>query len=273
VHGDHPRAAEMMAESVTTCRDLGETWGMALSTNCLGDVVRSQADYPRAATLLEQSLALFRTAGDKWGMAMSLHNLGYVRQHLRDNRRAAEHFQESLALGRELNFREIVIMCLAGLAGASAGDLQPERAARLLGAADALLKATGAQLEPADRPDFERNVGMVRARLGEAAFAAAWAEGQGMTLEQAIEYARALVATPAKVRATKKTEVLTRREQEVAALIARGLTNREIAKLLVITERTAETHVQHILNKLGVNSRAQVAAWAVEYGLYTPSQN
>jgi non-specific serine/threonine protein kinase len=60
---------------------------------------------------------------------------------------------------------------------------------------------------------------------------------------------------------------LTAREQEVAALVARGLTNYEIAERLVITRRTAEAHVTHILSKLGLRSRAQIALWAAQHGL------
>ena len=62
---------------------------------------------------------------------------------------------------------------------------------------------------------------------------------------------------------------LSARELEVVALLARGLTNRQIAEMLVISERTATTHVSHILNKLGFSSRSQIAAWAVERGLKT----
>jgi DNA-binding NarL/FixJ family response regulator len=69
-----------------------------------------------------------------------------------------------------------------------------------------------------------------------------------------------------------ETGLLTSREREVAALVAHGLTNRQIAAKLVVTERAAETHVQNILNKLGFTSRAQVAAWAVERGLQAPTQ-
>jgi DNA-binding NarL/FixJ family response regulator len=62
--------------------------------------------------------------------------------------------------------------------------------------------------------------------------------------------------------------VLSRLVLEVAALVARGLTNRRIAEGLVITEGTAGNHVKHILNKLGLDSRVQIAAWAVEHGLH-----
>lgn len=99
-----------------------------------------------------------------------------------------------------------------------------------------------------------------------------------MTLEQAAEYALAPAGgTPGQSSAqpgsTTDLFPLTPREREVAALVARGLSNREIAEALVITERTAESHVQHILEKLGVNSRGRIAAWAVERGLHKPSQN
>ena len=85
-----------------------------------------------------------------------------------------------------------------------------------------------------------------------------------MVLEAAIDYALSPETAPPKARAAGS---LTAREEEVAALVAAGLSNREMAARLVVTERTAETHVQNILNKLGFSSRAQVAAWAVEQGL------
>jgi DNA-binding NarL/FixJ family response regulator len=87
-----------------------------------------------------------------------------------------------------------------------------------------------------------------------------------MTLEEAAEYALATAgleeAGEQRPRADRHS--LTIREREVVRLVARGLTNREIAATLVVSARTADAHVQNILNKLGFNTRAQVAAWAVE---------
>ena len=130
-----------------------------------------------------------------------------------------------------------------------------------------------------DQSDHDRRVESARAGLGEAGFAAAWSEGRAMTLEQATDDAlAALDAAPSKVQETERpegdtgTDLLTTREREVAALVAHGLTNRQIAARLVITERTAETHVQNILNKLGFTSRAQVAARAVQRGLRLPTK-
>ena len=101
-----------------------------------------------------------------------------------------------------------------------------------------------------------------------------------MTLEQAFEYALTPglsaafrpVGTP-KQTSSEQLSGLTPREREVAVLIAQGLTNREIGAALVIAEKTADAHVQHILNKLGFHSRAQIAAWAVERGLARASPN
>jgi non-specific serine/threonine protein kinase len=117
----------------------------------------------------------------------------------------------------------------------------------------------------------------VRAQLDEATFAKAWAEGQAMTRERAIDYASALTVLPRPVtpvaqlpspRKATKQEFggLTPRERQVAALVAQGKSNRDIADELVLSERTVENHIGNILSKLGFGSRAQIAAWVVEKG-------
>jgi len=93
-----------------------------------------------------------------------------------------------------------------------------------------------------------------------------------MTLDQAIEYGFAWSESVESAQPRRRTsrpegEILTSREREVAALVAGGQTNRQIATTLVISERTADAHVQNILNKLGFNARAQIATWATARGL------
>jgi non-specific serine/threonine protein kinase len=114
----------------------------------------------------------------------------------------------------------------------------------------------------------------VRARLGPVAFGAAWRAGGELSVEQVVEEALAGVAGPVGVPAAgvgprrlpagTARPRLTPREGEVATLVARGLSNRQIAAALTITERTAENHVEHILTKLGFRSRAQIAVWVVQ---------
>lgn len=166
-------------------------------------------------------------------------------------------------------------MAIAGLAAAST-DAAPDRIARVLGAVDALLEAAGVHLEPAEQAEFEYTTASVRARLPDRPFTAARDAGRMMTAEDAAREALAISSVP-----TRRGEGaerpgapgfrLTAREREVATLIAEGLSNRQIASRLVIAERTAEGHVQSILNKLAFSSRAQIAAWAVEQGLRVPS--
>jgi non-specific serine/threonine protein kinase len=152
---------------------------------------------------------------------------------------------------------------LDGLAWLACDRSQPTRAARLFGAADELRVRTGAAPHPPWRAEHERYVSAARAQLGDQAFSAAWADGRAQPLDEMISFALEDDA-PGLV---SPSEELSPREREVAILIARGHTNREIATMLVISEWTVDTHVRHILTKLHVRSRAQVAVWAVERGL------
>src|SRR5437764_284692 len=160
---------------------------------------------------------------------------------------------QCLTLRLELGDRPRVAECLELAAWLAAAQGASPRAARLFGAAEALRVASGAPMPPADRAFHERYLAANRAALDEPGFLAAFAAGRALNLEAAARLARTAAqpegAGPASPRATP----LTRRESEVATLIARGLSNRQIAAALVISERTAANHVEHILNKLGFN--------------------
>jgi DNA-binding NarL/FixJ family response regulator len=118
--------------------------------------------------------------------------------------------------------------------------------------------------------DYEGRVSAARNMLGdEGAWEAAFAQGRAMSAEEAIEYALSEeTPSPESPPAGDRTDVpLTPREREMAELVARGLTNRQIASDLYLSERTIENHVSKILRKLGLASRAQVATWATEQRL------
>jgi DNA-binding NarL/FixJ family response regulator len=119
--------------------------------------------------------------------------------------------------------------------------------------------------------DYEGRLAAARSQLDEEAWSGAWAKGKAMPLEQVVEYALSeeeeeqeaptLVAVPEQHQPTDEpTESLTAREQEVALLLGRGLTNRQIAKELSISEHTVASHVGKILKKLGLRSRAQISS-------------
>ena len=114
----------------------------------------------------------------------------------------------------------------------------------------------------------ERTLAALRDQLSPEAFGAAWDDGRRLPPADLARLAESIArAAEAWAPATLQRSLLTEREREVVRLVARGMTSREIADLLVVSERTIETHVDHVRGKLGVRSRAQIAAWAIEHGL------
>ncbi len=186
--GDYDTARARLEESVREARQAKDEWVVASALNNLGEVARCQGEYERARVYYEESGAMFRDMGDKSDSARSIHSLGYVAQHQGDLSRAAALFEESLSMFRELDTKRGIAECLLGLAGVAAGQGRPERAGRLVGAAETLLGVIGADLWPADRVEHGRIVATARAALGDAPFVAAYGAGRGMTLEQVIAY-------------------------------------------------------------------------------------
>lgn len=280
--GHYKQAATLLTEGLAQLRDVGYPFDVAITLGALGLVAQAQEDYARAADLYEQQLALFQEQGDQHGAAWASQYLGLVAQAQRDHVRAGELYRQALALRRTLGDAGGIAGSLEGLAEVAWALDQPERAAWLFGVAAALRDAIGFPLFPNERINQERTLAALRARLDEEALRLALAGGRAMRLEEAIDFAlapddtrpvvSAAPAAPSKEPATANLSMpLSPRECEVALLVARGLTNRQIAGELVITEWTADSHVRHILSKLGVRSRAQVAAWATEQGLVPPT--
>jgi predicted ATPase/DNA-binding SARP family transcriptional activator len=189
-HGDYEHAATLASESLTLCRELGGTGPTITVLNTLSEIAIVQGDYQRATALLEESLA-FDRARDNPGRrgAWALRDLGLVAQAQADHRRAAQHFVESLMIRRDLQDIAGIAQCLTSLAEVAEALEQPALAARLWGATEALRASSGASLSLAERVRYERSVAAARAQIDEATFAAAWAAGRAMTLEQAVAYA------------------------------------------------------------------------------------
>ncbi len=193
--GDNARATALLAESVALWRDVGEKENLAFALDHLGLVAFRQGDYTRATALYMESAPLFREVGDKRGVAWNRLRLAYVVQAQGDCAQATMLYKESIVLCWELGDRLCIAYSLEGLARvATAPDttlLVREQAARLDGAATALRRVIGAPLAPNERADYDNTVADLRAVLGEAAFEAAWAEGEAMSVEQAVAAALA----------------------------------------------------------------------------------
>jgi DNA-binding CsgD family transcriptional regulator len=229
----------------------------------LGDLAVVRGEVESAAHLYEEGFAYLHELGDTRWAARATHGLGTLSLRRGEYGEAHALLLESLRRFYEFGARLEVAECLESTAALAASIDQPELAARLTGAMDSLRETICAPLPPVYRPQHDRMVSLLRRRLGPSAFAGAYAAGRAMTLEQAAAEAITLTIKPTRPPMSRKPALsLTRREHEVAALIAQGLTNRRIAAALFITDHTVESHVENILNKLGFNARTQIAAWA-----------
>ena len=180
--GDLELACSFCNESLAIRQELGDKPGIAWVLDTLGEVARYQGDYDQAQAWYEQSLKLHRELGSILGIAALLSNMGYVALNQGNDQLVRALFKESLSLSHELGHMCTISLVLIGLAGL---EEQPNVAARLLGAAEPFRRLFGA---PADGADYERIRSAVRAQLDEAEFAASWAEGRAMPLEQVVDH-------------------------------------------------------------------------------------
>ena len=270
--GDHERIRTLREEAEALLLEPLDRRTGAYLLLFLGLAAHIEEDHEQTALRSGEALALFRELGDIRGTAICLSLAGTDALEMGDSQRAAEMFEDYLRLLRELRDKVGIVFGLMGMAGVAALRGRPVRASRLWGAAEALREEIGLPLTTllaATRHDYEGYLAAAQAGLEEAPFDTAWSEGRAMSPEQASEYALSAEEPPPPRSSVQEESppALTRREREVAALIARGLTNRQIASELMISERTVGHHVSKILRKSGLGSRARIAARVVEQRL------
>src|SRR5262249_18403674 len=246
-----------------------DRWSEAMTLNSLGNVLRVRGDAAAASAAYEQALPTLRAMNGGQTPHTMLHNQGYVALARGDARGAARLFLESAdGYTRAGRAKGGLAECVIGLAAAAVRLREPQLAARLFGAAQAALASLGTTITPSNRADYEAARGRLAASLPSERIASMEDAGRTLSLEQAVDLARTVdQAAPDVDAAPAALAGLTPRELEVAGLLARGSRNRQIAEQLVITEKTAANHVQRVLEKLGIHSRAELAARAEELGL------
>jgi non-specific serine/threonine protein kinase len=180
----------LVEQSLALFRDLGDQKGIAWAFLSLGDLALGRGDTPQAAAHFQEACILSRHLGDSVAGAWALYNLGQVAIDQSDDAAAEISLAQSLTLFRNVGGDAGIVMCLAGIAMVASAQGRFERAAQLSGAAAARVDSLGYVLDPIDRAHYESAITMARAHLDEAAFAAAWAAGRAMSLEQAIAYAQ-----------------------------------------------------------------------------------
>jgi predicted ATPase/DNA-binding CsgD family transcriptional regulator len=271
--GEPARAVALWEESLALVREVGDVDRIGTNLMMLGFAAVVKGDYERARMVCEEALALSGEgdSGVRWFVPESLVNRGLAELGQGEHERAAASFSKGLKLAREMGTKLSIPTSLEGMASLAGALKEATRAARLWGAVEAARRESGLALSPTERAVHEPYLASARSQLGEEGWEEALIVGRAMSLEEAAEYALSEEerdSSPSSVfpipSTDEPTSNLTRREREVAALVCRDLTNRQLARELSISERTAANHVAKILKKLGLSSRTQIGALVVE---------
>ncbi len=270
--GGYEDARSLLRQSLAIYREIGDEQSIAMALRDLAEATRGAGDPETAAGLASESQGLFRAQGDRRGIAMTLLTLGAVAHDRCDHREAMRLYAESLRTFLALGARHDAADCLDRLAALAVDLERPVEAARLFGKARACGEALGVPMTPTQQRLHDRATTKVRARLGDRAFDAAWAEGRDMTPEQLLAPLEQMISSArGSARGTAHRSDypagLTSREVEVLRLVASGMTDAQIAAELVISPRTVNAHLFSIYSKLGVGSRSAATRYAIEHNL------
>lgn len=262
--GNSRDAAGSMREALAIGEQLGDRAATAGALLVMALAAYFEGDLELATTYGGQSLDLHRELGDEKVAAFLLACLATVALDRRDVEVARADLLESLEITQRLHEKVDVAFVLESCAVLAAATAEPARAVRIAAAANSVRRATGALSAPLWKAMVDAAVAPARERVSSDISKV----GAELTLEEAVdETLEWLVSTRPGTGPIKPSPVLTRRELEVAALVGRGLRNRDIATKLFLSVRTVDAHVEHIREKLNFHSRAQIAAWAVAQGL------
>jgi predicted ATPase/DNA-binding CsgD family transcriptional regulator len=232
--------------------------------NQLGVLTTERGHYREGLEILVECVDFGRSEADEPTTARFLESLANAQFGLGDLDAATASWTESLATFRELTDAFGTIWCIGGLSLVAAARGNNERALRLAAVVSRMSREWSLSAWPLRINQLDEASRRARMRLGTRKSEGAWNDGQAMSTARALEYA--LGEDKPQGETSAETGLLSRRERDVVALVAQGMTNRMIADRLFIAERTAEGHVERIRNKLGVRSRIEVATWAVEHG-------
>lgn len=266
--GKYEQAHAMLDKALPLLREVGDPYRIAMALNFTGDLARCEQNYARAIPAYEESITLLRKIDAGRDLASALHNLGHACLHQGEADRARSLFRESMAIHQEQQNRLGMAECLLGFAALAVTADAPSDGARLLTAA---VTHSGKHMTSewtATRMDYEYYSARVQEALTDRAFRTAQKAGQRLPLVKAVDQALELSSRlDAAQPLNKNLDQLTRRESEVAALVAQGLSNGEIAEKLVLSKRTVEKHISNIRSKLAFTKRTQIVRWAIEAGL------
>ncbi len=258
--GDYGTARTAFDDCAREVRTLGEPVSLAVCLHNLAWATILDGDLVRAAELLDEAMPVHREHGDPARLAAILHSAAVLELERGDLVAAGKFFAESLST---LDRRRTMITSYAieGLAITAIRAGRPERGLRLAAGAEAIRRPSGHAGEPWWNGRVSDAVRQAKDRLPERRVTELLGFAAGLSARHIVDYALQDVdaALPG------QPQQLTRRECDIADLLVDGMTNRQIAHRLKVSERTVDTHLEHIKTKLDVHSRTQIAAWAATH--------
>jgi non-specific serine/threonine protein kinase len=270
--GEWDASADWHRRAEAGFREGGNPAGVAWARHDLGLLARDQGDLGDAADLLRASLRDFRALDHPWAAASAAWGLGTTLSAQGRLEEAGSLLAEALRIYTDVNDPRGVAQCLDALAHVASERAHFESAARLIGAAAALRQRVAARQPDTEQARSSAVERVVARALGPEDADTLRHAGRTMPVQQAADLAMAVAVSAAPDEPDRSHEVpLTPRERQVVALVASGRTNRQIGRVLGISEKTAEVHLHHVMSKLDARSRAEVAAWAVTHHLSAPA--
>jgi len=258
--GDWMAAERFHTEAMEVARSTGQAKRVAVSQNNLGLVHLGRGEPARARAFLNEALTGIESTGDRYITAELFETIGRVELRLGQLDAARARFGDSLRLASNFDDASTIVNGCEGFALLAMAERDPKRALTLIAAATNLRLKYGSDVMPEFREELQDALVRARTQVSERIAEEAWAKGTSLTLTTVVEFASGSDRRPDK----NGDAPLTDREMQVARLIAGGLTNGEVAQQLRISERTVDAHLEHIRNKLGLRTRAQIAVWAHE---------
>ena len=267
--GDRPSAMHLLEEAAIVTGPLDDLPARisVLQARALNGFFEGDIEAVKVAA--SEGVRLSRDVGDLYSLEMMLLNSGGAALITGDLDQAKQFYTEALKIAQRIDDRVAQYALLDGLGCVAAGSGQARLAGQLIGAAETVRTQAGASLIPILAPLLARAEASAISALGASKFAAEVNAGKGISRDEALRLA---LGEPARAPASAidsrvgDMALLGRREADVARLVAEGLSNKQIGARLFISERTVDSHVRSILNKLGFNSRAQIAGWVASSG-------
>jgi ATP/maltotriose-dependent transcriptional regulator MalT len=259
---DLSSARATSAEATALAKRLGDDMSFIAAAQSEAFIAGQDGDFVRMRDVGRTAASRCRQRRELFMLSTHLTSAGMGALMLGEHPAAEAALREALAASLVVDDRRGLVTRMQMLASSAAMSGSAQRAARLLGASEMLRIGIGAPVSPFTRELVEKAHEQAATLLGTDRYTKAFQGGLSLDRDRAVALALGDGVVSAKpLRTDQKSDPLGKREREVAQLIAEGLSNKEIATRLFLSERTVETHVYNILNKLGFNSRVNIAAW------------